>query len=65
MKVHKVFNEIRARLADLGLLGQAVYVSRAGMEGERICMDLRSLGTKDLDYFSLIIVRKQKERMEA
>ena len=30
MKVYKVFDRIVATLADRGLLGQAVYVSRAG-----------------------------------
>jgi precorrin-2/cobalt-factor-2 C20-methyltransferase len=58
MKVNKVFPEIVALLAELEVLDQAVYVSRAGMVGETVCSDLSSLKTDDLDYFSLIIVRK-------
>ncbi len=62
MKVHKVFDKVMAKLADHGLLQQAVYVARAGLDDERICTDLGALKKEDLDYFSLIIVRKQKER---
>ena len=43
MKVYKVFDRIVATLADRGLLGQAVYVSRLGMADELVCTDLAGL----------------------
>lgn len=62
MKVYRVFDEVVAILSDKGLLEQATYVSKAGMEEERICTDLRAMKKEELDYFSLIIVRKQREK---
>jgi precorrin-2/cobalt-factor-2 C20-methyltransferase len=62
MKVYRVLAEVRASLADLGLLDKAVYVSRAGMADEMVSADLNSLNSDELDYFSLIIVRKQGTR---
>jgi precorrin-2/cobalt-factor-2 C20-methyltransferase len=58
MKVHKVLDEIRATLDGLGLSEKAVYVSRASMTDEFICTDLASLQSDDLDYFSMVIVKK-------
>ncbi len=60
MKVYKVFDRIVATLADCGLLGQAVYVSRLGMADELVCTDLAGLKMRDLDYFSLVIVKTTK-----
>ncbi len=60
MKVNKVFDRVVATLADSGLLGQAVYVSRLGMADELISTDLSGLKGRDLDYFSLVIVKKRK-----
>jgi precorrin-2/cobalt-factor-2 C20-methyltransferase len=60
MKVYKVFDRIVATLADLDLLGQAVYVSRLGMADELVSTDLAGLKMRDLDYFSLVIVKKAK-----
>jgi len=61
MKVHRVFRKVRRALADLGLLDGAVYVSRAGMVDEMVCIDLNSLESEKLDYFSLVIVRKGRK----
>lgn len=58
MKVHKVFDEVKAMLGDLGLLEKAVYVARAGMTDERISVDLTSVSEEELDYFSMVIVKK-------
>ena len=58
MKVHKVIVMVKTVLAERGLLGRAVYVSRLGMADETICRDLASLDAADLDYFSLVIVKK-------
>jgi precorrin-2/cobalt-factor-2 C20-methyltransferase len=58
MKVHRVFDKIIAILGGLGLVEKAVYISRAGMADETVCRDLTSLNPAELDYFSLIIVKK-------
>jgi precorrin-2/cobalt-factor-2 C20-methyltransferase len=58
MKVHKVFEEVKSVLSQLNLLDHATYISRAGMADERVSADLASVAREDLDYFSLVIVRK-------
>jgi precorrin-2/cobalt-factor-2 C20-methyltransferase len=58
MKVSKVFPQIIATLKDAGLLEKAVYVARAGMADEKIVRDLRSVTEDDLNYFSIVIIRK-------
>ncbi len=56
MKVHRVFDRIRELVADLGLRG--VYVKRVGLAGEAVFRDLDKVGKEDLDYLSLVIVKK-------
>lgn len=58
MKVHKVFDDIRKRLEEANLIGHAVYVVRACMDNEKIFKDVREVREEDLDYFSMVIVRK-------
>lgn len=58
MKVHKVLPKVVAVLEELGLVDKAVYVSRAGMEDEQVVHNLRELAGKELNYFSLVIVKK-------
>lgn len=58
MKARKVFPTVVAVLAETDLSGKAVYVSRLGMADERVSRDLASVAVRDLDYFSLVIVRK-------
>ncbi len=55
MKVHSVFPEIRKVLEETGLIDNAVYVCRAGLDGE-IIKPAREVEEKDLDYFSTIII---------
>lgn len=59
MKVSTVFDTIRDTLIELGLASGATYVARAGMEDERIRKDIRTVKEEDLNYFSLVIVRKR------
>ncbi len=59
MKVNKVFGEVKDMLVNMGLAGRATYISRAGMVNERIERDIRNVREEDLDYFSLVIVRKR------
>lgn len=58
MKVHKVFDDVLKTLNEMNLLDSAIYISKAGMEGEDIFKDIRDIKEKDLNYFSMVIVRK-------
>ncbi len=58
MKVHKVFDKVLGVLDELHLTGNAVYICRAGMEDEKITRDITMVKEKDLNYFSMVIVRK-------
>ncbi|MHB8809273.1 MAG: precorrin-2 C(20)-methyltransferase [Desulfobulbaceae bacterium] len=59
MKVSKVFDTVRNTLLAMGLAAGSTYVARAGMEDERIHKDIRMVKEEDLNYFSLVIVRKR------
>ncbi|MFH1859559.1 MAG: precorrin-2 C(20)-methyltransferase [bacterium] len=59
MKVHKVFGDIVKTLTDMGILDRATYISRAGMEDEAIFKDIRDVKAKDLNYFSMVIVKRR------
>jgi precorrin-2/cobalt-factor-2 C20-methyltransferase len=58
MKVHKVFNNILKTLNEMNLLKNAVYVSKAGMEDERVFKNIMDVKPEDLNYFSMVIIRK-------
>ena len=58
MKVSRVFERVRQLLTSLGLKERAVYVRRAGLPGEGIWHDLDAVAAEDLDYLSLVIVKK-------
>ncbi|HIJ60937.1 MAG TPA: precorrin-2 C(20)-methyltransferase [Nitrospirae bacterium] len=58
MKVHRVFDKILALLRDKDLLYNAIYIARVGMEGGKIIMNLLDVDKDDLNYFSLIILKK-------
>ena len=58
MKVYRVFDKVLEILDELHLTANAVYVSRTGMEDEKIARDITSLKEEDLNYFSMVIVRK-------
>ena len=58
MKAGSAIEEIVAVLKGTGLLEKAVCISRAGLEGQRIWTDLAAVSLADLDYFSMVIVKK-------
>lgn len=58
MKVHRVFARIRALLDRLDLGRKAVYVKRVGLPGQAVFSDLAQVTEADLDYLSLLIVKK-------
>lgn len=59
MKVNRVFDEVLAILKDMGLKDKSVFISRCGTEEEKIVRDIETLKGKELDYLSMVIVRKQ------
>ena len=58
MKVSKVFTTVRDLLVRMNRAAEATYVVRAGMDDERVYRDIRQVKEADLNYFSLMIVRK-------
>lgn len=58
MKVHRRFEAIFTLLTELGLQDNAVYVRRVGSAQEEIVTRLSTLAGRELDYMSLLIVRK-------
>jgi len=58
MKVSRVFDRVYALLQELGLAKGSVFVRRVGSDREEVIFDLASLVGKELDYLSMLIVRK-------
>jgi len=58
MKVHRVFGNVVNILIEAGLADNAVYISRAGMDDERIFKNIKDVKESDLNYFSLMIIKK-------
>ena len=58
MKVHKVFDQILAVLDATGLTDKALYISRTGMDDEQVVRDIGTLRGKELNYFSMVIIKK-------
>ena len=58
MKVNKVFEGIMHTLTEMNLLNNAIYISRAGMEDEKVFKNINSVKEEDLNYFSMIIVKR-------
>jgi precorrin-2/cobalt-factor-2 C20-methyltransferase len=59
MKVSRVFDRLYALLQEMELAQNAVFVRRVGSPQEEVVFDLASLVGTELDYLSLLIVRKQ------
>jgi precorrin-2/cobalt-factor-2 C20-methyltransferase len=59
MKVSKVFATVRDLLNRIDRTAEATFIVRAGMEDERIYKDITQVREEDLNYFSLMIVRKK------
>jgi precorrin-2/cobalt-factor-2 C20-methyltransferase len=59
MKVSKVFDTVKDTLTRMNLASTAAYVVRAGMDDERVYKDIGQVREEDLNYFSLMIVRKR------
>ncbi|KPJ99117.1 MAG: hypothetical protein AMK71_10230 [Nitrospira bacterium SG8_35_4] len=58
MKVSKVWSEIMHLLTEMNIVDKAVFISRATMEDEQVIHDIRDVRQDEINYFSLVIVRK-------
>lgn len=58
MKVNRMYDEVAALLTEMGLLGNAVYISRCGYEDQFYTTDIQGQVGRDKDYMSVVIVRK-------
>ncbi len=47
-----------ANLESLGLAGHAIYVRQASTASERVIEDISQVTAEDLDYFSLLIIKR-------
>lgn len=59
LKAYKRFPDIKAALAEAGLLEDAVLVSACGQEGESLVRDLSAV-EETPPYFSLVLARKKR-----
>lgn len=57
MKVYRNFPEVVSLLKEQDMLKQAVLVSRAGLDGERVLHDLEAHQDESLNYLSTILTR--------
>ena len=48
-----------ANLESLGLAGHAIYVRQASTASERVIHDISKVTAEDLDYFSLLIIKRR------
>ncbi len=58
IKVNKIFDDVMSILKEMGLKDKAIFISRCGTDDEEVVRDLDLLKDKELDYLSMIIVRK-------
>ncbi len=59
MKVNRTLLQALGKLESLGLADRAVYVRRASTAAERVVRDMSLLSDEDIDYFSLLIIKRQ------
>ena len=58
MKVNRELLQTLDHLETLGLAGKTVYVRRVTTSGEKVVDDVSQLTQEDIDYFSLLIVKR-------
>ena len=58
MKVSRVFERVYALLLELGLADRGVFIRRVGSPQQEVIFDLSSLVGRELDYLSMLIVRR-------
>lgn len=60
LKVNRVFDRVLDLLEELGLAEKAAYIKRCGAPDQEIVRDVRTLRGQELDYLSLLIVKKSQ-----
>jgi len=58
MEVNRTLLDALANLESLGLAGKAIYVRQATTPSEQVVQDIHQLSAEDLDYFSLLIIKR-------
>ena len=58
MEIDRNLIQALANLESLGLAGKAIYVRQASTARESVVDDIRTLTPEDLDYFSLLIIKR-------
>ncbi|GAB6143041.1 precorrin-2 C(20)-methyltransferase [Desulfocicer niacini] len=58
MKAYKNITKNNAALSELGMLENSVAVTKCGRKGEEIIPDIRTLETREPDYWTLILAGK-------
>ncbi len=58
MKVSRVFDRVYALLQELGMTDKAVFVRRVGSSQQEVVFDVSTLVGRELDYLSMLIVRR-------
>ena len=58
MEVNRDLLQALANLEKLGLTGKATYVRQASTARESVVEDISKISDEDLDYFSLLIIRR-------
>ena len=58
MEVNRDLMMALANLEKLGLTGKATYVRQASTARENVVDDISRISDEDLDYFSLLIIRR-------
>ena len=58
MEVNRDLLQALANLEKLGLTGKATYVRQASTARENVVEDISKISDEDLDYFSLLIIRR-------
>jgi precorrin-2/cobalt-factor-2 C20-methyltransferase len=61
LKVNAVFGRLLDELPRLPRSVRAIYVEQVGTPAERVVEDLTSLSGQEVPYFSLVILRRQRE----
>lgn len=64
MKIAGRVPEILDALTSIGRLSDATFIERCGHPDERIVLDIQQLRDTTVDYFSLIIVRRDSTQLE-
>jgi len=58
LKVHTMFDKVLELLEEMKLTDKCIYIRRCTSEDEEIVRDIRKLKGENLDYLSLLIMRK-------